>query len=94
MRKGMLAMGPCLDSRDMNILELFQKQWTWCWKNLTNELTKTMRYTVRYYNGKDIVNDLSTNELYIAIKRELELKKQNPQYKIWVCDSLMELLVG
>ncbi len=53
-----------------------------------------MRYTVRYYNGKDIVNDLSTNEYHIAIKRELEIKKQNPQFDVWVCDLVMELMVG
>ena len=53
-----------------------------------------MRYLVRYYNGKDIINDMSTDDCSKAIQRELELKKQNPQFKVWVCDLLMELMVG
>lgn len=53
-----------------------------------------MRYTVRYYNGVDIINDLSTNDESVAVQREIELKKQNPNFNVWICDILLELMVG
>jgi len=53
-----------------------------------------MRYTVRFYNGIQIVNDLSTNDLSFAIKREVELREVYGNDKVWMSDILLEMMVG
>lgn len=55
-------------------------------------LYNNMRYTVRFYNGIQIINDLSTNDLSLAIKREFELRKVYD--KVWMSDILLEMMVG
>lgn len=53
-----------------------------------------MRYLVRYFNGVDIINDISTNDYDIANKRAFDLKNNNPTYRVWIADAIMEILVG
>jgi len=53
-----------------------------------------MRYTVKFYNGIQIINDLSTNDLSVAIKREVELCKVYGNDKVWMADILLEMMVG
>jgi hypothetical protein len=57
-------------------------------------LYNNMRYTVRFYNGIQIINDLSTNDLSVAIKREVELRKVYGNDKVWMADILLEMMVG
>ena len=57
-------------------------------------LYNNMRYTVRFYNGIQIINDLSTNDLSVAIKREVELCKVYGNDKVWMADILLEMMVG
>lgn len=53
-----------------------------------------MRYTVKYWDGKNIINDLQTNELAEAVKRELKLRKIYGRGNAWYADAVLELLVG
>ena len=53
-----------------------------------------MRYLVRYFNGVDIINDISTNDESVAVERQLQIKKENPSYSVWIADAIMEILVG
>ena len=53
-----------------------------------------MRYLVRYFDGVDIINDMSTNDESLAYSRLLEIKKQNPSYRVWIADAIMEILAG
>ena len=57
-------------------------------------LYNNMRYTVKFYNGIQIINDLSTNDLSVAIKREVELRKVYGNDKVWMADILLEMMVG
>ena len=57
-------------------------------------LYNNMSYTVRFYNGIQIINDLSTNDLSLAIKREVELRKVYGNDKVWMADILLEMMVG
>ena len=57
-------------------------------------LYNNMRYTVRFYDGIQIINDLSTNDLSVAIKREVELRKVYGNDKVWMADILLEMMVG
>jgi hypothetical protein len=51
-----------------------------------------MRYTVRYWDGKNIINDLCTNDHDKVIERERELKKIYEE--VWTADAIIEMLVG
>jgi len=51
-----------------------------------------MRYTVKYWNGKDIINDLITDSMEEVIERTHELKKQYDD--VWYADAILEILVG
>jgi hypothetical protein len=51
-----------------------------------------MRYLVRYWDGKNIINDLATDDFSEVIKRERELKKQFTD--VWHADAILEILVG
>ena len=51
-----------------------------------------MRYIVKYWDGENIIKDLSTNNFSEVIKRQHELKKQYDD--VWYADSVMEILVG
>jgi ribulose 1,5-bisphosphate synthetase/thiazole synthase len=53
-----------------------------------------MRYLVRYWNGTQIINDLSTNDLSKAIVREFELRKEWGSDNVWMADAVQEILVG
>jgi hypothetical protein len=54
-----------------------------------------MRYTVRYYNGVNIINDISTNLYNEALHREIQLREQwGKEGKVWIADKVMELMVG
>ena len=57
-------------------------------------LYNNMRYIVRFYDGIQIINDLSTNDLSVAIKREVELRKVYGNDKVWMADILLEMMVG
>lgn len=51
-----------------------------------------MRYTVRYFNGVNIINDLQTNDFSKVLIREKELKKLYED--VWYADAIEEILVG
>jgi len=51
-----------------------------------------MRYLVRYWDGKNIINDIWTNNFDEVIKREQELKKEYTD--VWHADVILEMLVG
>ena len=52
----------------------------------------TMRYTVKFYDGQNIRNHISTNDMSEAIEVERLL---NEKYKeVWIADSVTEILVG
>jgi len=53
-----------------------------------------MRYLVRYWNGEQIINDLSTNDFSKAIAREIELRKDLGSDNVWMADAVQEILVG
>ena len=53
-----------------------------------------MRYTVRFYNGVDIINELTTDNLSAAIARESELIEQYGKDNVWIADAIQEILVG
>ena len=53
-----------------------------------------MRYLVRYWNGEEIINDLSTNDFSKAIAREFELRKEWGSDNVWMADAVQEILVG
>ena len=51
-----------------------------------------MRYTVRYFDGLNIVNDLQTNDFSKVLIREKELEKLYED--VWYADAILEILVG
>jgi hypothetical protein len=53
-----------------------------------------MNYIVRYYNGIDIINDISTNSYHTALIRETELRGIWGGDNVWIVDMIMELMVG
>jgi hypothetical protein len=53
-----------------------------------------MRYLVRYYDGTNIINDLSTDSHSRAVDREFELRKTYGRENVWIADAVMEILVG
>jgi len=57
-------------------------------------IKRYMRYLVRYWNGTQIINDLSTNDFSKAIAREFELRKEWGSDNVWMADAVQEILVG
>ena len=57
-----------------------------------------MRYTVKYIDGKNVVNAVSTNDLAFAIKEEMRLKLEMtlafPNTQVWIADAIEEIMVG
>jgi len=53
-----------------------------------------MRYTVRFYNGVDIINGFSTGNFSAAIAKEAELIEQYGKDNVWIDDAIQEILVG
>ena len=53
-----------------------------------------MRYTVRFYNGVDIINGFSTGNLSAAIAKEAELAQQYGKDNVWIADVIMEIMCG
>jgi hypothetical protein len=51
-------------------------------------------YLVRYWNGKEIVNDLKTNSISKVIAREAELRKEYGKDNAWTADLMLEIMVG
>ena len=51
-----------------------------------------MRYTVRFYDGQDIRNHISTNNMSEAMEVERLLKGKYKE--VWIADSVTEILVG
>lgn len=51
-------------------------------------------YTVKYWNGIDIINDLVTNDEVEAMERESELKVKYGLDAAWIANTLTEILVG
>ena len=52
-----------------------------------------MRYTVRFYNGVDIINGFSTGNFSAAIAKEAELIEQYGKDNVWIADAIQEILV-
>ncbi len=53
-----------------------------------------MRYLVRYFNGEQIINDLATNDISVAIARECELRAKFGNDNVWMADAIQEIMVG
>ena len=57
-----------------------------------------MRYTVKYIDGKNIVNAVSTNDITFAIQEEMRLKLEMtlaaPNTQVWIADAVQEIMVG
>jgi len=53
-----------------------------------------MRYTVRYYNGTTIINDLVTDSYTEAVRREHILRKGWGGDRVWIADRIQEMIVG
>ena len=53
-----------------------------------------MRYTVRFYDGVNIINELNTGNLSVAIARESELIEQYGKGNVWIADVVMEMMCG
>ena len=57
-----------------------------------------MRYTVKYIDGKNVVNAVSTNDLAFAIQEEMRLKLEmtlaHPNTQVWIADAVEEIMVG
>jgi len=53
-----------------------------------------MRYTLKYFNGKDVINHLFTNDLSALIKEERKLRKIYGEGNVWFADAILEILVG
>ena len=51
-----------------------------------------MRYTVKFYDGQNIRNHISTNNMSEAMKVERLLKEKYKE--VWIADSVTEILVG
>jgi len=64
----------------------------------TTTKIKVMRYTVKYIDGKNVVNAVSTNDLAFAIKEEMRLKLEMtlafPNTQVWIADAIEEIMVG
>jgi hypothetical protein len=59
---------------------------------------KVMRYTVKYIDGKNVVNAVSTNDIAFAIQEEMRLKLEMtlayPNTQVWIADAVEEIMVG
>lgn len=53
-----------------------------------------MRYLVRYWDGKNIINDLATNDCDAAYEREKELRAIYGRENVWTADAVVEIMVG
>lgn len=53
-----------------------------------------MRYTVRFYNGVDIINGFNTGNLSAAIAKWADLAQQYGKDNVWIADAVQEILVG
>lgn len=53
-----------------------------------------MRYLVRFFNGNEIINDLSTDDISKAHQREFELRNQYGRENVWIADIVLEILCG
>jgi len=51
-----------------------------------------MRYLVRYWDGKNIINDLCSDDYDKIFERQQELKKIYED--VWYADAIIEMLVG
>ena len=63
-----------------------------------NNKIKVMRYTVKYIDGKNVVNAVSTNDLAFAVKEKLRLWSEMtlayPNTQVWIVDAVEEIMVG
>lgn len=59
-----------------------------------NKPNTQMRYTVRYYNGTTIINDLVTDSYTEAVRREHILRKGWGGDRVWIADRIQEMIVG
>ena len=52
------------------------------------------RYTVKYYNGENFINDFFTDSMEDAIERERILSNVYGKEFVLIADSITEILVG
>ena len=57
-------------------------------------LYNNMRYTVRFYNGIQIINELNTNKISEAIDCESKLVEKYGKDNVWIADLITEIMVG
>ena len=53
-----------------------------------------MRYTVKLYKNKEILNYLDTNDEGLAHTTEFKLREKYGRENVWLCDAVVEMLVG
>lgn len=53
-----------------------------------------MRYIVRLFRSNEVENIYYTNDCDEAHAMELEMRKLYGKDNVWVCDCLLEMLVG
>lgn len=53
-----------------------------------------MRYTVRYWNGTEIINDMHTDNYDEVVARVIVLRRKYPADDVWYADAIIEMLVG
>ena len=54
------------------------------------------RYTLKVYDRETdrTTNIQSLDEYHILMEIEDKMKEEDPTQEIWICDNLMEMLVG
>jgi hypothetical protein len=52
-----------------------------------------MRYTVKFYNGIQIINKLNTNNLSDAIDCGSELVEKYGKDNVWIADVVTEIIL-
>ena len=52
------------------------------------------RYTVRLFINGEIIDYLNTDDEVLAHTTEFELREKYGRDKVWICDVLVEWMVG
>ena len=53
-----------------------------------------MKYVVKFYDSKNIVNNLWSNDFDKILKRERELVAIYGKDNVWFADAVVEIMVG
>jgi hypothetical protein len=53
-----------------------------------------MRYVVKFWDGKNIIDDMRSNDFDKILKRERELGAIYGKDNVWFADVIVEIMVG